>query len=104
VGVSVDPLGEGLAPMVLPEGFNRVLGPIGRAALALPTVLPEVPPLIDEPVVTLPPVAAGPPMAELPLAEPLIPCANANVLESARTEASAKVEIFMIDLPCMDRE
>jgi hypothetical protein len=95
VGVSVDPLGEVPAPIVLPDGFMLELGPVDVERAGFPAVLPVVlPPLIDEPVVV--PPAAGLPTAELPLAEPLPLWANANVLESARTEASAMVEILMV--------
>jgi hypothetical protein len=96
--VSVDPLGEEPAPMVLPDGFVVVVEPgaVERDAPE-PVVLPEVPmlpvPLTEEPVLA-PPVA--PPAAEPAPAEPPLLCANANVLESARAVASAIVETFMV--------
>jgi hypothetical protein len=97
VGVSVDPLGEEPAPMVLPDGFVVVVEP-GAAERDAPepvVVLPEVPmpvPLTDEPVLAPP---AAPPEAEPP-AEPPPLCASAKVLDSARAVASAIVEIFMV--------
>jgi hypothetical protein len=95
VGASVDPLGEAPAPMVFPDGFLVVFGPVTdeRAAPPVPVVLPVVP-LIDEPVVE--PLAAAPPAAEPAPDEPPLLCASANVLESARAVASAIVEIFMV--------
>jgi len=96
VGASVDPLGEAPAPMVFPDGFMVVFGPVAdeRAALPVPAVLPVVP-FIDEPVVA--PVVALPPVVEpAPAEPPPLLCASANVLESARTVASAIVEIFMV--------
>jgi hypothetical protein len=93
VGVSVDPLGEEPAPMVLPDGFVVVVEPgaVERDALEPVVVLPEVPmpvPLTDEPVL-------APPEAEPP-AEPPLLCASANVLVNARAAASAIVETFMV--------
>jgi len=92
VGVSVDPLGEAPAPIVLPEGFKLVFGPVavGRA------VLPVVPLVIDEPAVV--PLGAGLPTAELPAAGLLPVWARANVLDNARAEASAMVDILMMFL------
>jgi hypothetical protein len=96
VGVSVDPLGEEPAPMVLPDGFV-VVEPVAveRDAFEPVVVLPEVPmpvPLTDEPALAPP---AAPPEAEPP-AEPPPLCASAKVLVSARAVASAIVEIFMV--------
>jgi len=96
VGVSVDPLGEEPAPMVLPDGFVVVVEPgaVERDAPE-PVVVPAVPmpvPLTDEPVLAPP---AAPPEAEPP-AEPPPLCASAKVLVSARAVASAIVEIFMV--------
>ena len=97
VGVSVDPLGEEPAPMVLPDGFVVVVEPgaVERDALEPVVVLPEVPmpvPLTDEPALAPP---AAPPPAEPP-AEPPLLCASAKVLDNARAVASAMVEIFMV--------
>ena len=60
VGVNVDPLGEGLAPTVLPDGFIVLLGAEVEAPAALPVVVPFVDALGE------------PPAVELPLAEPLL--------------------------------
>jgi hypothetical protein len=100
VGVSVDPLGEEPAPMVLPDGFVVVVEPgaVERDAPE-PVVVPAVPipvpvPLTDEPVPAPP---AAPPEAEpAPPAPPPPLCASAKVLVSARAVASAIVEIFMV--------
>jgi hypothetical protein len=97
VGVSVDPLGDEPAPMVLPDGFVVVVEPgaVERDAPEPVVVLPEVPmpvPLTEEPVLAPP---AAPPEAEPP-AEPPPLCASAKVLDSARAVASAIVEIFMV--------
>jgi hypothetical protein len=90
LGVSVDPLGEAPAPTVLPDGFILLFGPVAGAVER--AVLPVVPPLADGLVV---PLAAGL-LTEEP-APTLVPvCATANVLDSARAEASAMVESFMV--------
>jgi hypothetical protein len=94
VGVSVDPLGDEPAPMVLPDGFVVVVEPgaVERDAPE-PVVLPEVPmpvPLTDEPVLAPPEAEPAPPAEPPPL------CASANVLVSARAVASAIVETFMV--------
>ena len=83
VGANVDPLGEGLAPIVLPDGFMVLLGADGELA-----ALPVAAPLVDE----LGELAA----VELPLAVPLLLCANANVMDSANAHANATVVIFMV--------
>jgi hypothetical protein len=80
VGVNVDPLGEGLAPIVLPDGFMLLL----VAAAGEPAALPVVVPLVDG-------LAADP-----PLAEPLPLCASAKLLDSANAHAKATVVIFMV--------
>jgi hypothetical protein len=99
VGVSVDPLGEVPAPMLLPDGFVVVVEPgaVERDAPE-PVVLPDAPmpaPPTDElaPPVAEPP-APAPPAAEPPAPPPL--CATAKVLVSARAVANAIVEIFMV--------
>ena len=100
VGVSVDPLGEEPAPMVLPDGFVVVVEPgaVERDAPE-PVVVPAAPipvpvPLTDEPAPAPP---AAPPEAEpAPPAPPPPLCASAKVLVSARAVASAIVEIFMV--------
>ena len=100
VGVSVDPLGEEPAPMVLPDGFMVVLGPgaVERVApVPIPVVvLPGVVAPIDEPVLLVLPLAAAPPEAEPAPAEPPLLCASANVLDSASAVANAIVETFMV--------
>jgi hypothetical protein len=99
VGVSVEPLGEEPAPMVLPDGFVVVVEPgaVERDTLEPVVVLPEVPmpvPLTDEPVLAPP---AAPPEAEpAPPAEPPPLCASANELVSAKAAANAMVETFMV--------
>jgi hypothetical protein len=52
-------------------------------------VLPVVDPFVDEPVVV--PLAADPPAAELPPAEPVPLCAGANEPVSANVAANAIV-------------
>jgi hypothetical protein len=52
-------------------------------------VLPVVDPFVDEPVVV--PLAADPPAAELPPAEPVPLCASANEPVSANVAANAIV-------------
>jgi hypothetical protein len=91
LGVSVDPLGEAPAPTELPDGFILLFGPVAGAVER--AVLPVVPPLTDGLVV---PLAAGLPTEEPAPAEPVPLCASANVLDSARAEASAMVESFMV--------
>jgi hypothetical protein len=95
VGVSVEPLGEAPAPMVVPDGF-MVFGPVG-VERAEPVALPVVVPLTDEPAgaVVVVPLVAAPPEAEPAPAEPPLLCASANVLDSASAVASAIVETFM---------
>jgi hypothetical protein len=58
-----------------------------------PAVLPVVDPFVDEPVVV--PLAAGPPAAELPPAEPVPLCASANEPVSANAAPNAIVASFM---------
>jgi len=101
VGVSVDPLGEAPAPIVLPEGFMVLFGPVAVEPAApvpmpvvpVPVALPGLVPLMDEPEVV--PLVAAPPEAEPAPAEPPLLCASANVLDSASAVASAIVETFM---------
>jgi hypothetical protein len=64
---------------VLPDGFMVLL----EAAAGEPAALPVVVPLLDG-------------LAAEPLAEPLLLCASANVLDSANTHANATVVIFMV--------
>jgi len=81
-GAMVEPLGDGLI-RVFPDGFNPLFCP--AAALpalfvmpvpaAAPVALPDVIPVVEDPVVGL--LVAAPPVAELPLAEPLLDCASA---------------------------
>jgi hypothetical protein len=89
VGVNVDPLGEPLGMSVFPEAF---LGPLG----AIEPVVPDPVMFIDEPVVVpLVPVVGTP----VPVVGTPAVCASANVLESAKTVASAIVVRFM-SCPC----
>jgi hypothetical protein len=95
VGPSVDPLGEVLMKL-LPDGFRPLLAP----AAALPALV-LTPPLVALPVVVpfveeVAPVAADPPVAELPAAEPPA-CANAKLLVSASAAANPIVASFMVD-------
>ena len=57
-------------------------------------MLPVVVPFVDEPVVV--PLAAGPPAAELPPAEPVPLCASANEPVSANVAANAIVVSFIV--------
>jgi hypothetical protein len=93
VGVNVDPLGEGRAPTVLPDGL-MVLGPFMpfEPVPDWPAALPVVVPLVDEPVVV--PLVAEPPAVELPAEPPA--WASANVLDSASAPANAMVISFMV--------
>jgi hypothetical protein len=81
VGVNVEPLGERLGISVFPEAFLALLGAVDPV---VPDTLPMV--FIDEPLVPLIPVVEPP---------PLLVCASANVLESAKAVASAIVVSFM---------
>jgi hypothetical protein len=104
VGVNVEPLGEGLIRL-FPDGFRPLFAP----AAALPAPLPrppfaplvEVPvviPFVDDPVVV--PLAAGPPAAELPPAEPLPLCATiANPLDRPVSDGVWQWAIFLPRLP-----
>jgi hypothetical protein len=99
LGPTVDPLGD-VFMRLLPDGLYWLLAP----AAALPALLfappvvgpPVVVPLVDEPVVV--PLAADPPALELPPAEPLPLCANANVLVSASAAANPIVTSLMVDI------
>jgi len=77
-----------LGPSVFPEGLWVLFGLAGPVAVE-PAVLPVVVPMLDDPAVPVP-------VTELPPAEPVPLCANANVLESANAAASAIVASFMI--------
>jgi hypothetical protein len=78
----VEPLGDGLI-RVFPDGFNPLFCPAAAlpallvmpVPVAAPMVLPDVIPVVEDPVVGL--LVAAPPVAELPLAEPLLDCASA---------------------------
>jgi hypothetical protein len=97
VGVSVDPLGEGRAPIVLPEGFMvgfRLLLLVVAPVAGGPAVLPVVIPFIDE--LDVGPLAAGPALLVPPAEPPLPTCARANVLDSASAPANAMVISFMV--------
>jgi len=98
VGVSVDPLGEGLGASVLPEGFEGLLLATGGIVPAEPVALPVVVPA-EEPVAAPPmdPAGGGAPIPLVPL---LLVCASANVLERASAPAKAIVTSFMVIFPC----
>ena len=82
VGAIVEPLGDGLM-RVFPDGFNPLFCPAAAlpallvmpVPVAAPVALPDVIPVVEDPVVV--PLVATPPVAELPLAEPLLDCASA---------------------------
>jgi hypothetical protein len=79
-GGKVEPLGEVLAPIVLPDGFMPLLAPLFTA--------PDVPAdVVPEPAVP----ALAP--AEPPALPPA--CANAREDVRAKAEANAMVAIFM---------
>jgi hypothetical protein len=69
VGVSVDPLGDGLGPRVLPEGF-MVLPGAGVFVVVIPD--PVVVPVVGEPGV-VPLIVALPAAPEEPVALPGVP-------------------------------
>lgn len=105
LGVSVEPLGDDPAPIVLPDGLVVELDPLAEPAV-LPVVLPlplMVLPLVPVPAAPLP----APPLAALappaPPAPPPPPAwANANVELRASTEAKAMVLNFMmVSSACM---
>jgi len=81
-GAIVEPLGDGLM-RVFPDGFNPLFCPAAAlpallvmpVPVAAPMVLPDVIPVVEDPVVGL--LVAAPPVAELPLAEPPLDCASA---------------------------
>ncbi len=87
VGANVDPLGEALGPSAFPEGLWVLFGLAGPRVVE--PAVPVVVPMLDDPAVPVP-------VTELPPAEPVPLCANANVLESANAAASAIVASFMI--------
>jgi hypothetical protein len=96
VGVTVEPLGEEPAPIVLPDGFVVDPGPLAEPAV-LPVELPA--PLIVvplEPPVPAPALLPLDPAAEPPAAPPAPACASANVLERAKAVANAIVVILMV--------
>ena len=78
----VEPLGDGLM-RVFPDGFNPLFCPAAAlpallvmpVPVAAPMVLPDVIPVVEDPVVGL--LVAAPHVAELPLAEPPLDCASA---------------------------
>jgi len=93
VGVSVDPLGDGLGPSELPDGF-MVFGVLTEPVrLPTPAVLPVVP--LDGEAVVTPLPKAAPPLVEPPPVEPPV-CASANVPDSANAVAKAIVVNFMV--------
>ena len=77
-GAIVEPLGDGLM-RVFPDGFNPLFCPAAALpallVMPVPVALPDVIPVVEDPVVGL--LVAAPPVAELPLAEPLLDCASA---------------------------
>ena len=81
-GAMVEPLGDGLI-RVFPDGFSPLFCPatalpallVMPVPVAAPVALPDVIPVVEDPVVGL--LVAAPPVAELPLAEPPLDCASA---------------------------
>jgi hypothetical protein len=100
VGEIVEPLGEGLM-WVFPDGFTALLRPAAAlpASLLMPVVallpapLPAVVPLVEDPAA---PLAAAPPVPELPPDAPPPDCASATLLVTASTVANPNVASFMI--------
>jgi hypothetical protein len=80
VGVSVEPLAERLGISMFPEAFLALLG-------AVEPVMPDTLPVV---FIDGPPVVPLIPVEELPL----VVCASANVLESAKVVASTIVVSF----------
>jgi hypothetical protein len=94
VGVNVDPLGDAFGPMVLPDGFLAVSGPVVLLPLMPVVVLGVL--FIVEPALEFPPPAPAP---APPAPAPPPACASANVLESANAQASTIVLSFMDCFP-----
>jgi hypothetical protein len=85
-------VGPPAVPLGLPPFGSRPI-PVVPDMLWVPEVVPVVVPFMEPPVVL--PLAAGPPAAELPPAEPPELCASARVLVSASVVAIAVVLNFM---------
>jgi hypothetical protein len=95
VGVNVDPLGEELGPIVVPDGLPGLFGTKAGLFVVEPGALPVVIPfVVDEPGVV--PLVAGAPVLVLPPAEPLPVCASANVLDRTKAPVNAIVASFMV--------
>ncbi|WFU19509.1 hypothetical protein [Bradyrhizobium sp. CB3481] len=100
MGESVEPLGEGLM-WVFPDGFTALLRPAAAlpASLLMPVVallpapLPAVVPLVEDPAA---PLAAAPPVPELPPDAPPPDCASATLLVNANAVINPNVASFMI--------
>ena len=98
-GVRVEPLGEGLIS-VLPDGFSPLLAPAAALPALLlmpvpaPIALPDVVPLVEDPVDAL--LVAALPVAELPLAAPLLDCASAKLLVKKSAAVNPIFANFMI--------
>jgi hypothetical protein len=87
-------VGPPAVPLGLPPFGSRPPPiPVVPDMLWPPEVRPVVLPFMEPPVVV--PLAAGPPAAELPPAEPPELCASAKVLVSVRAVAMAMVLNFM---------
>jgi hypothetical protein len=99
-GVNVEPLGEGLRS-VFPDGF----APLFRPAAALPALLvtpvsavppvalPDVVPVVEDPVVVL---LVAPPAPVLPPAELPVDCASAKLPVKTSAVANPNVASFMM--------
>jgi hypothetical protein len=113
-GVKVDPLGEELGPIVLPDGFMLLLAPPaapGLVPMVLPLPMPVVPELLPSielgpappaaPLEPAAPLAPADPPAPAPAAPPAPPpappppAAKAMLELTARTEAKTIVVSFM---------
>jgi hypothetical protein len=90
----VDPLGDAFGPMVLPDGFLAVSGPVAPLPLVPVVVLGVL--FIVEPALEFPPPAPAPAPPPAPPLAPPPACASAKVLVNASAPASASVEIFMV--------
>jgi hypothetical protein len=82
----VDPLGDVLGPIVLPDGFMALLAPLLTDEPVVPVADGAAPVVLG---LLLPGVAADAPVVPVPV------CAKASEELRARTDASATVAIFM---------
>lgn len=90
----------GAPELLASPGFGAIPVALGLEPFVIaPPLPPVVLPFIDPLVVV--PLAAGPPAAELPPADPLgeLPvCATAKVVESAMTDASTATNFILFPL------